>query len=96
MNGKLRSTSATDTAAPTILAGGSMGSENDGQGQSFTWGVSDTSGLSSLSVVIERDGQAIFTTTDTAQAAGSFAFESHGLGNYVLSVSATDAGEPWN
>src|SRR5204862_4408348 len=44
-----------DTAGPVIVLGGSSGSQNDGQIQSFTWNVSDVSGLSALSVAKNRD-----------------------------------------
>ena len=33
-----------DTTGPTIVLGGSQGSENDGQKQHFTWNVTDASG----------------------------------------------------
>src|SRR5262249_59025448 len=43
-----------DIAGPLITLGGSSGSQNDGQTQSFTWDISDASGLSALSVVIKQ------------------------------------------
>src|SRR5205085_2644483 len=79
-----------DTAGPVITLGGSTGSENDGQAQSFSWNVSDASGLSALSVVIKKDGATIYSTTDTANAVGSFNFDSYGLGTFTIDVSATD------
>src|SRR5207249_8119481 len=67
-----------DTAGPVIVLGGSTGSENDGQTQEFTWSVSDASGLSALSVVIKKNGSQIYSTSNTADAVGSFNFDSYG------------------
>src|SRR5205823_4008330 len=64
--------------------------ENDGQPQSFSWNISDPSGLSAISVVITQNGNEIFSTTDLSQAVGSFNFDSYGLGTFAISVSATD------
>src|SRR5205823_2111403 len=67
-----------DTAAPIITLGGSVDNETDGQDQAFTWSVSDTgSGLGSVSVVVTRDGQQVFTSSD---ASGAFDFNTLGLG----------------
>src|SRR5205823_2510558 len=78
-----------DTEAPIITLGGSTGSENDGQNQTFTWTVSDAgSGLASVTVSVTRDGVEFFSSTD---ASGSFDFNSYGLGTYEIHVSATDA-----
>ena len=43
---------ASPADAPVINLGGSIGSENDGQNQNFTWDVSDFSGFDSLMVTI--------------------------------------------
>src|SRR4029450_3589246 len=59
-----------------------------GQGQSFTWNITDASGLGSVSVVITQDGNAIHTSS---AASGSFDFNSYGLGVFEIQVSATDA-----
>jgi hypothetical protein len=86
-----RSASVTDddAAAPIITLGGSDGNENDGQDQSFTWNVTDAgSGLGSVSVSITKDSVEIFNSTD---ASGSFDFNTHGLGTYLIEVTATDA-----
>jgi hypothetical protein len=79
-----------DAAQPLISLNGSLGAENDGQNQNFTWSVSDASGLSSYSVTITRNGATLFS----GNADGSFDFNSYGVGTYELSVSATDAGPP--
>src|SRR5687768_10627855 len=80
-----------DVAGPVIVITGSQGSENDGQTQVFNWNVTDAgSGLSALSIVITRDGDTIFSTTDLAQASGSFNFNSYGLGEFKIEISATD------
>src|SRR5439155_4974316 len=51
--------------------------------------VSDAgSGLGGVSVSVTRDGSEIFTSTD---AAGSFDFNSLGLGTYAIGVTARDA-----
>src|SRR4029079_2186664 len=69
-----------DTTPPLIVLGGSTGAETDGQPQSFTWNISDAgSGLGALSVVITRNGSTIFSTTNLADAVGSFNFDSFGL-----------------
>ncbi|MDX1946030.1 MAG: hypothetical protein SFU86_11585 [Pirellulaceae bacterium] len=80
-----------DDDGPAIVLGGSIGGENDGQTQNFTWNVSDFSGLSALFIEIKRDGLVIFSTTGLGAAIGSFNFDSHGLGTYTIAVSATDA-----
>src|SRR4029450_88525 len=69
-----------DAAGPTITLGGSTGRGNDSQDQKFTWNVSDTSGLSALSVTVKKDGSPIFSTTNTAKAVDSFDFNSYGPG----------------
>src|SRR5439155_1569420 len=60
-----------------------------GQNQSFTWTVSDAgSGVGAVTVSITRNGAEIFSSTD---AAGSFVFNSYGLGTFAITVNATDA-----
>src|SRR5439155_8022493 len=82
------SVSDDDTAAPVITLGGSTGEENDGQDNVFTWNVTDAgSGLGTLSVIVTRDGQTVFTNSD---AAGSFDFNALGLGTYAITVTASD------
>src|SRR2546427_9232829 len=50
-----------DTTPPVIVLGGSAGSENDGQDQTFTWNVTDAgSRLGSVPVSITKDGVEIF------------------------------------
>jgi len=85
-----------DTEAPLITLGGSEGSVDDGQLQSFSWNVSDASELSALSITITKDGAEIFSTTNTADAVGSFEFDSYGLGSYTIGVSATDGDGDWS
>src|SRR5439155_748609 len=77
-----------DTEVPTIMLIGSEGSENDGQNQSFTWHVSDASGLNSVLVTISKDGSVVQTFTT---ANDSFDFNTFGLGTFDITVSATDA-----
>src|SRR5439155_288592 len=93
-NSASRSVTVTDddTAPPVINLGGSQGSENDGQNQKFTWNVSDASGLSNVRVTISKNGNVIHTFTT---ANGNFDFNSLGLGDYQISVSATDADTDW-
>ncbi len=82
-----------DIAAPVITITGSEGSENDGQNQVFNWNVVDGgSGLGSVSVSVTKNGVEIFTSTD---ASGTFDFNSLGLGDYQITVSATDADGDW-
>src|SRR5439155_18912754 len=80
-----------DATGPSIAVGGSTGTETDGQTQSFDWNISDTSGLSAISVVITQDGTPIYSTTNLADATGNFNFDSFGLGNFAIQISATDA-----
>ena len=81
-----------DPAPPAIVLSGSQGMETDDQDQGFTWNVSDTiSGLASLDVSVTRNGLEVFHTASLASAIGSFDFNSLGLGDYVLTISATDA-----
>src|SRR5262249_1366478 len=68
-----------DIAGPLITLGGSSGSQNDGQTQSFTWDISDASGLSALSVVIKQGSTTIYSTTSLSDASGSFNFDSSHL-----------------
>src|SRR5439155_16554715 len=49
--------------------------------------------LDSFLVTITRNGSTIFSST--SQAAGSFNFDSYGLGTYEMSVSATDNDTDW-
>src|SRR5262249_21333468 len=67
----------------------------DGQTQSFTWNVSDASGLSALSIIITQDTGSgpvvIYSTTNVADAVGSFNFDAFGQGTFQIQVSATDA-----
>ena len=78
-----------DTAGPTITLGGSLGTETDDQNQVFTWGITDASGVSARQVSITRNGGNIFAQNSTNS--GSFDFNNFGPGEYVLTVSATDA-----
>src|SRR5262245_34537213 len=82
------------SGAPMITLGGSQGTEAESQSQSFSWSVVEEDGISALSVVIRRNGQAVYSTTDPAQAVGSRSFDDLGLGTYTIEVSATGAGGP--
>src|SRR5207248_1592434 len=78
-----------DTEAPLITLGGSTGNETDGQDQVFTWSITDAgSGIGSSLVTITKAGVTIFTSTDLS---GSYDFNVLGLGDYSISVTATDA-----
>src|SRR5205823_2443909 len=75
-----------DTTPPLIVLSGSIGTESQSATQSFTWGITDTSGLSLVNVSITKNGSVIFTS---AASSGSYNFDALGLGTYVISVSAT-------
>src|SRR5205823_10495265 len=82
-----------DTTPPIITLGGSSGTETDGQNQLFTWNVDDPeSGMDFVSVLVTKDGTAIFTSSD---ASGSFDFNSYGLGEFQIFVSAGNADNDW-
>jgi len=77
-----------DVTGPVIALRGSTGNELTSDTQQFGWDVSDDTGLSSVDVSVTRNGDLIFTSSS---AAGLFNFDGQGVGNYVISVSATDA-----
>src|SRR5205823_4413621 len=82
-----------DTTPPIITLGGSTGLENDGQDQFFTWNVEDPeSGLAFVSVMVTKDGTPIFTSTGEN---GTFDFNSYGLGEFQIFVSAGNADNDW-
>jgi hypothetical protein len=89
-----------DTQGPTIVLGGSTGTENESHLQEFTWDVSDDSGLSVFEVVVSQDTGSgpveILRTEDLADAVGSFNFDSYGVGTFEISVTATDADNDWS
>jgi hypothetical protein len=78
-----------DTAGPAIKLGGSEGNESDDQNQLFTWNIMDASGIAARQVSITRNGGNIFT--QNSSDSGSFDFNNFGTGEYVITVSATDA-----
>src|SRR5207248_403776 len=89
-----------DTTPPVIVLGGSSGDELDSQTQSFTWDISDSgSGLAGIEVTITRDDGSgpvvICHTTSLADAVGSFDFNSYGLGEFKIFVSAGNADTDW-
>ncbi|MCI0461807.1 MAG: putative Ig domain-containing protein [Gemmataceae bacterium] len=77
-----------DSTGPTILLGGSSGTETDGQDQQFTWDVSDVSGLSTIDVTITKVGFGVLASFATAS--GSYDFNQAGPGTYTLTVGALD------
>ncbi len=81
-----------DDLAPEIMLGGSLDSEHDGQPQVLTWSVTDDVGLSGVTVRVTQDDTILFSSAD---ASGSFNFDSLGLGTYVLTVQATDTDSDW-
>lgn len=79
-----------DTANPSIVVGGSSGTEVAAGDQHFTWSISDASGSTS-DVTVLKNGQPLFSrhyTTDVGS--DSFDFNSYGVGSYTLSITATD------
>jgi hypothetical protein len=84
-----------DTEGPTIVLGGSTGTETECDTQVFTWDVSDDSGLSNVTVVVTKNGVTIFEDTD-ADAMGSFNFDDQGTGLFESSVTATDKDNDWD
>jgi hypothetical protein len=89
-----------DTQGPLIVLGGSSGTESEALPQEFTWNVGDVSGLATLEMVIRQDTGSgpveIYRTEDLADAAGSFNFDSYGLGTFALTVTATDGDNDWS
>jgi ELWxxDGT repeat protein len=81
-----------DATPPTIILGGSLGTESHSLTQHFTWEVSDTTGLGIVIVSITRDGEEIFIS-DAAD--GNFNFDGHGVGTYTFNVTAADADDEW-
>ena len=65
-----------DTTPPAIALSGSESLETDGQYQSFTWNVTDVSGLNGITVTITQDGNVIHTT---GAHTGTSLFNSYGL-----------------
>jgi uncharacterized repeat protein (TIGR01451 family) len=73
---------------PAITLGGSSGTESDDSHQEFTWTVTDTLGLSAVSVAVTQDGGSPPIFSDT-NADGSFDFNAFGPGIFEMTVSAT-------
>ena len=48
-----------------------------------------------MTITIQRNGVTVHQTTATADAIGSFNFDTLGLGTYDITVSATDADQDW-
>ena len=77
-----------DEIPPVIILGGSIGNETDDQSQSFSWSISDASGLASSEVSMTRNGGGMY---GGILPSGSFNFDAYGPGTYVITVTATDA-----
>lgn len=90
--------SDNDTTPPSIILGGSSGTQSNGATQFFTWNVSDASGIFSNSVVVRHNGTQIFSTGSHSSSAlfGSSGFNfdqvvnQRGTGTYTITVTATD------
>lgn len=77
-----------DTAGPNINIAGFVNDGDDGATNRLSWGVTDASGVAQTSVTFTRNGQTVHTST---VANGNFNFDSLGLGEYTLTIVATDA-----
>src|SRR4029079_7623899 len=75
---------------------------NDGQTQSFSWNISDASGLSRYEIVVTQGTTERYRETatpgssDATAVTGSFNFDSYGLGTFVLTITATDNDNDWD
>ncbi|MGE3807338.1 MAG: beta strand repeat-containing protein [Gemmataceae bacterium] len=80
-----------DSTPPAITIGGAsagLGAQDDGQDQTFTWTISDANlDASLINVVLEQDGVPIDSST---AANGSFDFNADGLGEFEITVTASD------
>ena len=83
-----------DVTGPQILLTGREGVTADSP-TPFGWAISDASGLSQLSVTITHNSGSgpivVYSTTDPANASGSFNLSQYELGDFLITVSATDA-----
>lgn len=84
-NVRLEATPDDDTSGPAITL--NKGSSSDGGNNYLSWSISDPSGISSRSVVIKKNGSTIATPSGDS---GTYDLNSLGLGDYSISVSATD------
>jgi hypothetical protein len=84
-----------DVIAPTITFSGPSNAVNpqlDSVTQAISWSVADDSGVGTVFVELFRNGISVFTTSG---ASGTVNFDSFGIGNFVLEVTATDGDNDW-
>ncbi|HYH63926.1 MAG TPA: hypothetical protein VD866_04440 [Urbifossiella sp.] len=75
---------------PAIQLGGAVGEQDDGREHVFLWEVTDPDDdLNAVWVEVLHDGAAIYTST---AAAGQFRLNAFGLGEFLITVTASDAG----
>ena len=88
-----------DASAPTILLSGSSGTESHGLTQSFTWDVSDVSGLGSVVVTVQKDGVPFYSypypSPIVSPISRSYSFDNMGIGTFDITVTAADADTDW-
>lgn len=83
-----------DVIAPTITFSGPSNAVNpqlDSVTQAISWSVADDSGVGTVFVELLRNGISVFTSG----ASGTVNFDSFGIGNFVLEVTATDGDNDW-
>jgi len=85
-----------DSAEPTVSLLGSSGRENPMQLQDFAWDV-DASAVGVHVTIQQVTSQGSFVIYDNPAAAhsGSFNFDSYGLGDFTITVAASDADSDW-
>lgn len=78
-----------DVEAPVINV--DTGDDSDGSNNVLAWTVDDASGAE-VSVVIEKDGQSINAGSGSSE---SFDFNAFGVGDYSVTITATDNDTDW-
>lgn len=85
-----------DVDGPSITFSGPSNAVNpqlDSVTQEISWSTSDPSGVGSVLVELTRGGIVVFTSTNPS---GTVNFDSFGVGNFVLEVTAKDADNDWS
>ena len=80
-----------DTEAPEIVI--TPSDPSDGEDNTISWSVTDDSGLATVTATISRNGVEILS--GSVDAVGSLDINELGVGNYSISVQATDADDDW-
>ncbi|MEM9366352.1 MAG: cadherin domain-containing protein [Planctomycetota bacterium] len=79
------------SSEPTVMIGGSIGTETDDLDQRFSWSVEDVDDdLTSVEIVVFKDGIRIDSLSGLVDPTGQVDFNHQGVGLFEIALTATD------